>query len=1185
MMKRIRTENRRANAWRKVAVVSAIALLGATQTNAQTSISSWTDLAKIGNDVNYPISGNYLLTRDLTEQDPDYGTVNGGFTPTEGWMPIEVLTGTFDGGGHSISGLWIDSGFDYQGLFGQVHGGTINNLGVNIASGKSVSGAKDVGGIAGWATSSTFANCYVTGNVNGGYSAGGLVGRVFEGNITGCYVTGHVSGNGEYSYIGGLVGEAYESTSIIGCFVTGDVDGNEYIGGLVGIAYSGTSIAGCYTTGDVSGIGEYIGGLVGNANDITLTGCYATGDVIGSDYVGGLVGCFDNGSLSDSFALNSMISAGTFFGRVLGYFYTCYLDNNYALETMAFPFGGGGTSGNKDGEDISLADAIAGRGIYEAAGWDFVNVWVDAPYAGFNPGPDANLPILRACADAVQNPHLDASVYATYAWYWDPAQGGMITNALGWKFQTSANGLDLTLTNCFATPGPATYPLDFSGGVEGGRRIVSIGGGVPGLFGFGGHAFRVGSLVLPDEVEEIAYAFQSCANMTSVDFGGSALTNIGNMAFMSCAALREVAIPDSVKRISNSAFWANDAMTNLTLGMGVESIDICAFANCSNIVGTLDFPAAVSNIWESAFENCSKIKGISFELAAPSLIRIDTKAFAGCTALAGDLVLPQTLLLVGTRAFEGAALTSITTPSYAVIFAQYAFYTGSPTLTAVHYTEGYPLTAPGDPLYYAWGTVTSYVDHAYAHTGLAGSWETNLDPFSPPLDDNGTARWKGRPIVCLGHLPVTTYQVRYRANGGGGDGSDTLTYTNGVSHILWPADTFTAPLGYTFQCWSNDYSGLLYAAGYDTIHGDLGPAGSQMRLFAQWAPNAYKVWFWANNGEMLYDQQDFTYDEEQALMTPGYTRVGYTLEGWADSFNVKCYDLGETVSNLTAVADGIVHLFGYWERMPDTWVVTLDPNYPPGSMVTSANPPQVAVTNGQPMVNAILPYTGIPAPNYAFIGYTNSVGKLYYDEAGVGQCDWDVEGDGILYGVWVNGMAGDVAFYGNGGDPGLQIVRGTETSPGSGQFTYNLPATDPTHGIYNFYGWNTQPDGSGGDVTQGGDFPFLIPFPCPSVYATWITVPPFPDETWVHVDVIRVSPGGDVDLEWAFADIETRLGVTTDSEFHYVIEVCTDLTLMNWVTCVSADLGRSFGNDSRRVFNNAMPVSDKRFFKVKAVKD
>ena len=92
-------------------------------------------------------------------------------------------------------------------------------------------------------------------------------------------------------------------------------------------------------------------------------------------------------------------------------------------------------------------------------------------------------------------------------------------------------------------------------------------------------------------------------------------------------------------------------------------------------------------------------------------------------------------------------------------------------------------------------------------------------------------------------------------------------------------------------------------------------------------------------------------------------------------------------------------------------------------------------------------------------------------------------------------------------------------------------------------------------------------------------------ETWVHVDVIRVSPGGDVDLEWAFADVQTRLGVTTDSEFHYVIEVCTDLTLMDWVTCASADLGRSFGNDSRRIFNNAMPVSDKRFFKVKAVKD
>jgi len=94
---------------------------------------------------------------------------------------------------------------------------------------------------------------------------------------------------------------------------------------------------------------------------------------------------------------------------------------------------------------------------------------------------------------------------------------------------------------------------------------------------------------------------------------------------------------------------------------------------------------------------------------------------------------------------------------------------------------------------------------------------------------------------------------------------------------------------------------------------------------------------------------------------------------------------------------------------------------------------------------------------------------------------------------------------------------------------------------------------------------------------------PGESETWVHVDVIRVSAGGDVDLEWAFADVETRLGTTTG--YRYVIEVCTDLTLMDWVSCVSADLTRLGGMERHRLTNGAMPGSDHRFFKVKAVKN
>ena len=611
------------------------------------------------------------------------------------------------------------------------------------------------------------------------------------------------------------------------------------------------------------------------------------------------------------------------------------------------------------------------------------------------------------------------------AWYWTSAQGGMITNALGWKFQASASGLDLTLTNCFATPGNATYPLDFSGSIEGGRHIVNIGGGQPQWFGdFIGSQYpglRVASLVLPDEVEDISYAFDLCWNMTSVDFGGSSLTDIGNYAFFNCRSLTEVTIPDSVKSIGTSAFSTCDSLASLTLGAGLQTIGSCAFNNCSNIVGTLDFPAAVSNIWDSAFENCSKITGISFELAAPSLIRIDTLAFAGCTALAGDLVLPQTLLRVGTKAFDGTALTSITTPSYAVVFAQNAFYTESPTLTAVHYTEGYPLTAPGDPFYYTFGNVTSYVDHAYAHTGSAGSWETNLDPASPPLDDSGAARWEGRPIVCLGHLPP----------------------------------------------------------------------------------------------------------------------------GW--------------------------------------YAVTLDPAAPSTVSVIPGYDDQVLAEAGQPMPPITAPTGGDHIEPWVFLGYTNALGKLFYDSTGSSMSDWDPAGGTTLYGMWSSlYTGGDVVFYGNGGDPDLQWGK---LSWDANTCTYDSCPPPPSRGGYTFAGWV---NALGQPVTQGTSIYEDSPDSAPGmllVYAQWTEGEEGESETGVHIDVINVSSDGDVMLAWAFAEVETRLGVTAGTDYHYVYFVSTDLVTWDELLTPPLAVRISVTQDQAILYNSTLPPSDRRFFKIMAVKD
>ena len=68
------------------------------------------------------------------------------------WTPIgnsiNQYIGTFDGNGHTISGLYIDSNADGQGLFGYVSGsGTVQNL--SVSGSVSVSGNRYVGGVVG----------------------------------------------------------------------------------------------------------------------------------------------------------------------------------------------------------------------------------------------------------------------------------------------------------------------------------------------------------------------------------------------------------------------------------------------------------------------------------------------------------------------------------------------------------------------------------------------------------------------------------------------------------------------------------------------------------------------------------------------------------------------------------------------------------------------------------------------------------------------------------------------------------------------------------------------------------------------------------------------------------------------------------------------------------------------------
>ena len=227
--------------------------------------------------------------------------------------------GVFDGNGHTISNLTINTGGignNYLGLFGFVgSGGKIENLQLENFSISGGNGSAFIGGLAG-EDAGTISNCFSDSDVAGGNNSfymGGLVGvEVNDGNIIDSYSAGTVSGGNDANYIGGFAGGIYGNGVINMCFSTSAVTGgnnSSYIGGLVGKNYLGI-IVNCYSAGTVTNEANCmsIGGLVGINFWGDINNCYSTDSVsveVNNADIGGLVGTNLTYDDNGTFILNS----------------------------------------------------------------------------------------------------------------------------------------------------------------------------------------------------------------------------------------------------------------------------------------------------------------------------------------------------------------------------------------------------------------------------------------------------------------------------------------------------------------------------------------------------------------------------------------------------------------------------------------------------------------------------------------------------------------------------------------------------------------------------------------------------------------------------------------------------------------------------------------------------------------
>ena len=197
------------------------------------------------------------------------------------WTPIGTSSspfkGTFDGGDHVVSGLYIASGTTV-GLFGYVNGGVVQNLTVQgiVKGNTSFNTNAAVAGVIGYLDGGTVKNCGNQATVSGGSNVGGVVGYA-NGTceVSGCYNAGAVSGT--TGYIGGVVGYVWGTTTITESYNTGTVTGPATVGGVAGGHQAKqTSCVNCYNAGtivDSTGNNNNIGAVLG-ASKGTMTNCY-----------------------------------------------------------------------------------------------------------------------------------------------------------------------------------------------------------------------------------------------------------------------------------------------------------------------------------------------------------------------------------------------------------------------------------------------------------------------------------------------------------------------------------------------------------------------------------------------------------------------------------------------------------------------------------------------------------------------------------------------------------------------------------------------------------------------------------------------------------------------------------------------------------------------------------------------
>ena len=257
-------------------------------------------------------------------------------------------------------------------------------------------------------------------------------------------------------------------------------------------------------------------------------------------------------------------------------------------------------------------------------------------------------------------------------------------------------------------------------------------------------------------------------------------------------------------------------------------------------------------------------------------------------------------------------------------------------------------------------------------TGSVEYGTTIIPPANPTRTGYTFAGWGAEvaqtmpdhDLVYTAQWTVNTYIITLDQQGGiGGSESIEVTYDAEL-----PAITVPTREGYTFGgyfTFENGVGAQYYNQNGTAYYSKKWDIASATTLYAKWTPHKFTVKFNANGGDGSMEDQQFTYDIEQALSANQFTRVGYSFAGWNDKTDGSgtSYTDQQVVKNLTATKDGQKTLYAQWASIHTiTWLVN-------GSQAEGE--PTTSVVNGQTITT--LPTTpDVDCNGKVFVGWTTA---------------------------------------------------------------------------------------------------------------------------------------------------------------------------------------------------------------------